>query len=338
MLYSMRRRMREMAEGEARGESYWSERFAGSVRVRIMRKVDAIEERGPTRAALFVEARREILDEAGMDFLATPGLRPFEDFAVFWRDCDDELFPTVIEAFIKAVRNWEQKPDWPPRRELAPDFIAVANEILAQERVAWKIVNDQMVEMKSQELHEAVVEPALRLLHDARFSAVDATYRKALDELSRGDGGDAITRRRRGVAGASLSPRMPGESARRPHSVCQRKGPPRRARHAAPGCCREGHSLGGRGQKPNGRVASRLGRDSRRRLVDRPRRRLFHRPSGGGREPTHGSAQPVGRRAGTRRTGGRSRRHPTRPARGVAALPSRRVDQSPRTPICTLLS
>ena len=199
MLHSMRRRMREMAEGEARGESYWSERFAGSVRVRIMRKVDAIEERGPTRAALFVEARREILDEAGMDFLATPGLRPFEDFAVFWRDCDDELFPTVIEAFIKAVRNWEQKPDWPPRRELAPDFIAVANEILAQERVAWKIVNDQMVEMKSQELHEAVVEPALRLLHDARFSAVDATYRKALDELSRGDGGDAIT-----DAGAAL--------------------------------------------------------------------------------------------------------------------------------------
>lgn len=39
----------------------------------------------------------------------------------------------------------------------------------------------------------------MRLIHDPRFTGVDSTYRKALDELSKGDGADAVT-----DAGAAL--------------------------------------------------------------------------------------------------------------------------------------
>src|SRR5664280_51735 len=61
-----------------------------------------------------------------------------------------------------------------------------------QERVAWKIIDGQMIEMKSMEMHAAVVEPVLRLLQDPLYAKVDAIYRKALDEISKGDGADAV--------------------------------------------------------------------------------------------------------------------------------------------------
>ena len=75
----------------------------------------------------------------------------------------------------------------------AATLIPEINDVLAQERVAWRLVDREMIEMHSQELHAEVLEPAMKLLHDSRFRTVDVAYRKALDELSRGDGADAVT-------------------------------------------------------------------------------------------------------------------------------------------------
>ncbi len=59
--------------------------------------------------------------------------------------------------------------------------------------MGWEIIDRQMVEIHSKELHEAVVEPTLRLLHGREFAGADKAYRDALDELGRGTASDAIT-------------------------------------------------------------------------------------------------------------------------------------------------
>ena len=244
--------MREMAEGEARGELYWTHGFTAAVRVRIWRRSEALADHIPSLGGLFSVARSQILDETGMYVLNRAGASPLGDFADFWRDCEDQWFPTVVEAFISALRKRERTPDYPPRKRLTPGFVAETNEILAQERVAWKIVDDQMIEMRSQELHETVVEPALRLLHSRRFKTVDATYRKALDELSRGDGGDAIT-----DAGTALQELLTtlgcrGNQLKDLIGSASNKG--LIGAHDTPllTAVEEGVALGGGGQKPDG--------------------------------------------------------------------------------------
>jgi hypothetical protein len=191
MLHSMRQRMKSMAEAESRGVSFWTESFSDSVRVRVRRAYDALEY--VDAGTVFANARRMILDQGGADYLVNPELSPQNDFAALFRTGPDEMFPTALEALVVSLAEWDRgmSRSWPIG--YADKLADSVNEIFAQERVAWKLVDSQMVEMKSQELHESVVEPALRLIHEARFTKVDATYRKALDELSRGDGADAVT-------------------------------------------------------------------------------------------------------------------------------------------------
>ena len=183
-----------MAEAEARGESFWTEGFGHRVRTRVQHVFDylATEGRFNSGDVLIVSARQTILEQEGGYFVFARSLSASADFRGLLKTGADDRFPTALEALIQALL----------RRGLlkhAEAFKDRVNEIFAQERVAWRFVGFEMVEMKSEELHEAVVEPALRLVHDARFAGVDATYRKALDELSKGDGADAVT-----DAGAAL--------------------------------------------------------------------------------------------------------------------------------------
>lgn len=192
MLHAMRRRMHDMAEAEAAGENFWTEGFDSRVRQRVRLAYDRIAQAHGFAAdeRIFARARHMILEQLGLRYLAREGWVPYGDFDAFLREAADDFYPTAIEALLTAVAEWATtESEANAYSQLARD----TGEIFAQERVAWKLVDGQMVEMKSSELHEAVVEPALRLLHDARYTAVDASYRKALDELSRGDGADAVT-------------------------------------------------------------------------------------------------------------------------------------------------
>ena len=202
MLPFMRQRMKDMAEAEGRGESFWTDTVSDKVRVRVRRVYDGLDGHGlRDGGAIFGDARRMILDQDGTDYLVDAGLEPFDDFAALLRLGPDSMFPTAFEALVEAVRRWDVPSlnTFGFARGYALQFVAGANEVFAQERVAWTYVDGQMVEMKSQELHEAVVQPALRLLHHRQYAGVDATYRKALYELSKGDGADAVT-----DAGAAL--------------------------------------------------------------------------------------------------------------------------------------
>lgn len=54
--------------------------------------------------------------------------------------------------------------------------------------------NSRLVEIDSHEMHNAVVEPTLYLLHSQpQFAAAETAYQKALKELRDRDAGDAIT-------------------------------------------------------------------------------------------------------------------------------------------------
>lgn len=196
----MRQRMKAMAEAEEGGESFWTEVFSDSVRVRVRRVYDRLGggELGDD-GEIFADARRVILDQGGADYLVDSDLHPNHDFASFFRAGPDEMFPTAFEALVGAITRWESPRNVFHPRDYAGQFVTGANEVFAEERVAWTYLDGQMIEMKSQELHASVIQPALRLLHDRRLASVDATYRKALDELSKGDGADAVT-----DAGAAL--------------------------------------------------------------------------------------------------------------------------------------
>ncbi|MFZ2175945.1 MAG: hypothetical protein WAW17_18285 [Rhodococcus sp. (in: high G+C Gram-positive bacteria)] len=79
--------------------------------------------------------------------------------------------------------------------ELPSQFRAAVNRILESHRVAFRLAHDgEAIPVESHELHVAVVEPTLHLLHrDPRFAATETAYMKALIEIRAQDAGDAIT-------------------------------------------------------------------------------------------------------------------------------------------------
>src|SRR5438094_3188889 len=50
-----------------------------------------------------------------------------------------------------------------------------------------------MILFETKELHAAIMEPALTLLRDKKFSSAETAYRHALEEVTMGKAGDAIT-------------------------------------------------------------------------------------------------------------------------------------------------
>jgi hypothetical protein len=73
-------------------------------------------------------------------------------------------------------------------------FLATMSGHMREHKLAFDIVEMQVVSKKSEELHQSVVAPALTLLHSsARFANAEKQYRDALDELAAGNWADAVT-------------------------------------------------------------------------------------------------------------------------------------------------
>jgi hypothetical protein len=77
--------------------------------------------------------------------------------------------------------------------DFADEYCVMVNEILRQHRVAYKFVDGELIAFESDELLQAVVEPALRLLVSKQFSAAHDSYLEALKEIGNGKADDAIT-------------------------------------------------------------------------------------------------------------------------------------------------
>ena len=194
MLHRSRKRQEALARDEARGVSFWSESFSENARVRIMHAfADSIAQFGVPQAATY--AWNLILRDEGLIFLVDPYVAPPDDISNYLMTCQDDMVPTVVEAFANATRSG---PNRGPNS--AKVFEYSVKKILREYRISFDLIEGTMIEFSSQELHVAVVSPTLHLLSKSHeWGSVEKSYKDALEEISDGKPGDAIT-----DAGAAL--------------------------------------------------------------------------------------------------------------------------------------
>jgi hypothetical protein len=196
MLFTRRKRLKELAEAEARGESFWSARFETPARWKLLH---AFNDACPShmREPYAETARALILREEGLPFLSKSTMNPLEDLLTFLLNCDDKLVPTVIEAIAGVFSRFPYGihgvigATGPVDSE---GFASVVNMILREHRISYELVDGQMIPFASKELHTEIVAPTLRLLSGrSGWEKVESAYQDALAELSDGKPTDAIT-------------------------------------------------------------------------------------------------------------------------------------------------
>jgi hypothetical protein len=195
MPFNRRKRIRELTAAEARGESFWTSAFNPKARTRLMYAATGTS--GGAMQAVAESARLLILSDEGLHHLVSAKIYPAEDFMQYFFDAPDDMMPTVVESVFVAMGGLASSGYYVGLRPW--DFVNSVQELLAEERIAFDFSDGQMVHFESKEMHQAVVEPALQLLHNPKFAKAEKVYRRALEELSKGTPGDAIT-----DAGAAL--------------------------------------------------------------------------------------------------------------------------------------
>ena len=70
--------------------------------------------------------------------------------------------------------------------------VKIINARMAEDGLGYRFENKQVVEVASEYLHEAAVEPVLGLINNAAFAAVDQEFRDALAEFRAGNFDDCI--------------------------------------------------------------------------------------------------------------------------------------------------
>lgn len=174
--------------------SFWTTSFSEKVRMKLLYAVrDATKgDEGP----LLEVARNLVLKDEGEPYLFGygPDMTPAEDFWGHFMNCRDDVLPSAIEALYKAMQSFEVRGlDYVIPTIDFGEFGGNVHQILEEERVAFDFVRGEMVSFKSKELHQGVIEPAMQLLHNARFSKAEKAYQDALEEVTKGKPGDAIT-------------------------------------------------------------------------------------------------------------------------------------------------
>lgn len=189
MLRARRLQQKRLAEAEANGETFWTEIFSDSLRAIIWHYwtdvYNVYLDHDPYPTDLMASVVRLLERELGILDLAGGYT---SDFALqrYWLDAGADC-PTVIEAMWNVL---DQKVG----RGVADQFADAVNVRMREARISFDLIEGQIVEKNSQELHVAVVVPTLRLLSGrSGWENVEAAYQDALRELHGGSPGDAIT-------------------------------------------------------------------------------------------------------------------------------------------------
>ncbi|MGY1857535.1 hypothetical protein [Modestobacter sp. SYSU DS0290] len=190
MLYSRRKRQEALAREEAAGASFWTAKFEEPARVKLWHAFSDTSDEWIIETAS--HARNLICREEGRFYLTDARRVASEDFAQYLLTCPDEMVPTCIEAMRQALLE-RAKGSWQFQDSLTA-FSDGVKVILREHRISFDLIEGQMVEFASQEIHNAVVEPTLRLLSGRRgFEGAEKAYKEALEEISHGKPADAIT-------------------------------------------------------------------------------------------------------------------------------------------------
>jgi len=203
MLYARRKRLIEVAEREAAGESFWTDDLSDATRARLLYAVKDLAE-GTTYTHysfdLIEYARDRVLRDEGLVNLAGKS-DPELDMGICIAECDVDLVWSVLEAvhFVAAIAA--SKPlsgvvndTRETLRTRLPHFVATIKTVLRESRVSHDLIDGRFVPLESLELHEEVVVPAITLLgSNPDYEAVEKAYRTALEEIHGGKPDDAIT-------------------------------------------------------------------------------------------------------------------------------------------------
>jgi hypothetical protein len=189
-LYTRRKAARLEAEARARGEDvdYLTDEAPEAFRHQLIFALGDLGGKDALRAVhghLMRARGRPRLSRAG-------GSVPEEDLVNFVGECSTEDLMDMIDAAIQTRLGLAEYGGggW---REVH-EFVERIREHLEDHKLAFDVVDQQVVDKTSEELHREVVVPTLTLLHSRpRFADVERQYRDALDELAKRHWGDAIT-------------------------------------------------------------------------------------------------------------------------------------------------
>jgi hypothetical protein len=186
-LYAERKRLADLAEAEAAGESFWTEDLAPPVGGKLVYVWEvAITPRGREAVKRFVP--RLITRDTGS--LEPPDIRSG------MMQGPEKLAFSYVEA-IYQVAMWMNHSPLAGTASADYDyelFGRLVDEIFSSHRVSFRFVDGEIVPLSSDELHVEVVEPTLRLLHGRKdLDKAHEAYLKALKEISNDDAPDAIT-------------------------------------------------------------------------------------------------------------------------------------------------
>lgn len=185
MLFGNRRRLEALAVREASGESLWTAAFDATARTKIVlacQDATADQYRAET---VYDVARGLILRDEGLFFLVEDHLSTDRDLLTYVLNVDNASVPNAIEAMSFVLNNrplmaslsWVH---WP-----GPGFDERVNTVLREHRIAYELINSEMVEIQSLAMHRDVVAPVARLLGSTEgLQAVEKAYRDAIEELA----------------------------------------------------------------------------------------------------------------------------------------------------------
>jgi hypothetical protein len=189
-LHFQRKRDAERAAREAAGESFWTTKFDQNVRVRILHTFkDAV---GESSSLHYELARGLLLRRAGLLTLCRQSMGAEDDLLNYLLQCPDDMVPSVVEAMSQVCNDdsiMQRTYNWD-----SGVFDPLVNSILREHRIGYELVNFEMIEFSSMEMHQSAVTPALQLLAGRQdLARVESAYQDALKEISKGAPSNAIT-------------------------------------------------------------------------------------------------------------------------------------------------
>lgn len=176
MLPSERKRRAQRDAAEASGQDLWTEELPNPARVKIRAFLRGV-----------AEQRSDFTHSVNLtlEFAAGRSVPYFHLDNLLGADNDFALDVVGAAAFVIS-------DDARLRRDYGESFESFVNRILEDYRVAYRLVDGELFPVESDELHQHVVAPALRLLVGEQFARANGAYMDAIKEVPT-DPSNAIT-------------------------------------------------------------------------------------------------------------------------------------------------